>query len=225
MNAENENKHKTKELQLYEVYNHAFEESINAIQMRQHEFENHINAIKCMKYTIVEQDELLVAQDEYCEKILKENKINKLLNINLEPVIRGFLYSKILSASEMGILSRYNIENIDIKRYISIVDFVEVIGILFDNAVEALEHEDEKILIIKIYHREGALCLEVLNRSRVFLNSEIEKFCEYGYSSKGKNRGIGLARVKDIIHRYQGSFQIQNSTYLENNYLSFRVLL
>lgn len=225
MNAENENKNKTRELEMYEMYNHVFEEAVLTIRMRQHEFENHINAIKCMNYTISEHDELITAQEEYCEMILKDNKINKLLYMNFEPVIIGFLYLKISSAYEKGIMTEYDIESVDIKEHISILDFVEVMGILLDNAIEALEYQEEKRVVIKMYINGERLCVEVANRSRVFLNNEIEKFCEYGYSSKGSNRGIGLSRVKEIVHKYRGIFQIQNRIYGDKNYVNFKIML
>lgn len=224
MNAENESKHKTKELQMYEIYNQAFEEAIKTIRMRQHEFENHLNAIKCMQYTMTEREALIVAQSEYCDEILEENRINKLLRMDLEPVVIGFLYSKISAASEKGILTKYDIESVDIKKKISICDFVEIMGVLFDNAVEALAHQDEKILLIRILQEGDSLCLEISNRSRVFLNNEIEKFLEYAYSTKGENRGIGLTRVKEIVYGYKGTLQIQNVMYSEENYLSFKVI-
>ena len=223
VNAENENKIKTKELQMYDIYNHAFEEAISMIRMRQHEFENHINAIRCMQYMISERDELVIAQDEYCNSILKENKINKLLSLNLDPVVVGFLYSKISMANEKEVITKYDIENVDIKKKISICDFIEIVGILFDNAVEALELENEKILLLKILNEEGDFLVEISNISKVFLNNEIEKFCKYGYSTKGANRGVGLSRVKEIVHQYKASFHIQNCTYFGKNYLSFRV--
>lgn len=224
ISTEKEKSHKAREVQMYTMYNQAFEEAIFTIRTRQHEFENHINAIKCMKYTIADQEELLLKQEQYCERVLKENKLNKLLKLEVEPVLIGFLYSKITSAEEKGISTEYEIQPIDIKEKIAIYEFIEVVGILFDNAVEALEKRESKKIILRISREEvNAFSLEIANCSPFYLNSEIEKFCSYGYSTKGENRGVGLSRVKDIVKKYNAKCLIQNCIYYEENYLSFKL--
>ncbi len=223
ISAEKEKSYKFREVQMYEMYNQAFEEAIITIRTRQHEFENHINAIKCMKYAVADSAELLLVQEQYCEKVLKENKINKLLKLDVEPVLIGFLYSKITSAEEKGINTEYEIQSIDIKEKIAIYEFVEIIGILFDNAVEALEKRESKKIILRLSREENTFSLEIANNSPFYLNSEIEKFCSYGYSTKGEKRGVGLSRVKDIVKKYNARYQIQNCIYYEENYLSFKI--
>ena len=222
--TENEKSHKTKELQMYEIYNQAFEEAIITIRTRQHEFENHINAIKCMRYTITDCEEVLSTQEQYCEKLLQENKLNRLLKLNVEPVLIGFLYSKITSAEAKGISVKYEIQSVDIKEKIAIYEFIELIGILFDNAVEALEEKECKQIVLNLkLENEKSFYVEIANASPIYTNSEIEKFCTYGYSTKGEKRGVGLTRVKRIAQKYNVLFQIQNCEYAEKNYLSFKL--
>ncbi len=224
ISAEKEKNHKAREVQMYELYNKAFEEAIMTIRTRQHEFENHINAICCLQYTIADHDELLLAQEQYCEKVLQENKLNRLLKLNMEPVLMGFLYSKITSAEEKGIVTKYEIQSTNIKEKIAIYEFIELVGILFDNAVEALNEKSGKIIILRMLIEDGkSFSLEVANSSPVYSNNEIEKFCSYGYSTKGEKRGIGLSRVKEIAKKYNAIFQIQNCIYDGENYLSFKL--
>ncbi|MBQ6888838.1 MAG: GHKL domain-containing protein [Lachnospiraceae bacterium] len=225
ISAENEKNHKARELQMYELYNKAFEETIVTIRTRQHEFENHINAIKCLHYMIDDYGELLAAQEQYCEKVLKENKLNKLFKVNLEPVLIGFLYSKFTFAEEKEIVVKYEIQSVDVKEKIEIYEFIEIMGILFDNAVEAMEDKKNRIIILKFLRdsEQKSFYIEIANSSVVYSNSEIEKFCSYGYSTKGEKRGIGLARVKEIAQKYDAIFQIQNCVYEGNNYLSFKL--
>lgn len=225
ISVEKENNHRLRELRMYEMYNQAFEEAIMMIRARQHEFENHISAIKCMQYMITNHKELVLAQEQYCEKVLKENKLNKLLKLNVEPVLIGFLYSKLTAAEEKGISTKYEIQSVDIKEKIAIYEFIEVIGILFDNAVEALEKSDRGEIILKLQvENENSFSLEIANMSRFYSNSEIEKFFTYGYSTKGEKRGIGLSRVKEIAKKYNSIYQVQNCTYNEDNYLSFKLI-
>ena len=227
INAENEKKSKAKELQLYELYNKTFEQAVVAIRARQHEFDNHINAIKCLQLTIGNPYELVKAQNEYCDKIIMENSFNRLLKLHTEPILIGFLYSKFMNAKEQGIMVLHDVHAIEVKNRMDICLLIEVIGILFDNATEALlsAKDIEKVLLVKILQEDkNIFSVEVANRSRKFLNSEIEKFCEWGYSTKDSNRGIGLARVKEIVKRSKADFLIENICYDSQNYLSFKII-
>lgn len=222
--AENEKNHKVRELQMYDMYNRTFEEAIIAIRTRQHEFENHINAIRCLQYSIADREEVLEAQREYCEKVIQENKLNKLLKLNFEPVLIGFLYSKITAAEEKGIDTKYEVQAVDIKEKVAIYEFIELVGILFDNAVEALEEKENKTIILKVMAEKGkSFSVEIANASAVYPNSEIEKFSSYGYSTKGEKRGVGLTRVKEITKKYNAVYHIQNCIYSGDNYLSFKI--
>ena len=225
LNAENEKKNKEKELIMYEMYTQAFEGAINTIRARQHEFDNHINAIKCLQYTIKDPVELVEAQNRYCDMVLKSNEINKLLKINFEPVIIGFIYSKIVEAKEKDIIVKYVIQPVEVKKKIPIYEFVEILGILLDNAMEALNEQSEKIIKLEIIENEfGHFSLQVSNLCRVLSNNEIEKFCVNGYSTKGKNRGVGLTRLKEIVLERKAELIVGNNTYEEQNYLAFKIV-
>lgn len=224
LDAENEKEHKIKELQMYEMYNHAFEGAIHTIRVRQHEFENHINAIKCLQYTIKNQSELLEAQNKYCDMLLQDDEITKLLRIDFEPVVIGFIYSKIIEAKEKGISVKYEIHVIDIRKVIPVHEFIEILGILLDNAIEALIENNRDKIILKIIPKwKNGFSVEVSNVSPILSNGEIEKFCLDGYSTKGKDRGIGLTRVKEIAVRRNAQLLIGNKEYKNDNYLFFRI--
>lgn len=224
IDSEYEKRHKIKELQLYELYNKAFEDSIKTIRMRQHEFDNHINAIKCMQLSITNKDELIEAQNEYCEKVLKDNELNKLLKLHMEPIMVSFLYSKLMEAKEYGIEVETEIQVVNFRDKIEISELVEVMGILIDNAIEALESRSDsnRKIIVKILCKENTrLAIYVSNTSRKYTNMEFEKFFECGYSTKGKNRGLGLCRVKEICRKYDMNLSVSNVAYGEKNYVEF----
>lgn len=223
LNAEASSQKKAKEIYMYEMYNKAFEQTIETIRSRQHEFENHINAIRCLRYTSNSIEELIKQQSEYCDNLVKENELNKLLKCDLEPVLVGFLYSKITDAKERNTDVKYNIQPINIRNNIEIYELVELIGILFDNALEAVENSEKKIILNLEKINDNVFKIEIANRSRGYSNSELEKFCEYGYSTKDKKRGIGLARAKEIVQRHNAEILITNITICNENYLSFSV--
>lgn len=223
INSENEKRHKAEELRMYQLYTKTFEDAVTAIRLRQHEFDNHINAIKCMRYTIHDTEELMDEQNKYCEMILQENKYNKLLKLNMPPILVGYLYSKFTTASAHGIDIDYEIQDIDIGR-IEINDMIEVIGILFDNAVEALEEQGDKEMEVKLLKSDNKFIISMANISAWKTNSEIEKFFEYGYSTKGQEHGIGLYRVNTLLKKYKATIQVENITKTDVNYLCFKIV-
>lgn len=225
--TEKEKKRKVEELRMYELYTKSFEETIAAIRMKQHEFKNHINAIVCMQYTIEDEEELKMTQMNYCQEILKDNSLNDLLKIKMSPVIVGYLYSKFAFAVEKGILVSYDIQDISLDERIAVHNLIEIIGILFDNAVEALSisEETEKKIYVKIgVNKSGTFFIEIANTSREYRFAEMAAFFEYGNSTKGEDRGIGLYQAKQIAEKNNGTISVENIVYDGMTYISFKVL-
>lgn len=223
INSENEKKHKEEELRSYQLYTKTFNDAIEAIRMRQHEFDNHINAIRCMQYTIHDTKELIDEQNKYCNKILNENKYNKLLKLKLSPILVGYLYSKFTAATTQGMNIEYEIQDISLE-HIAINDLIEIIGIFLDNAVDALLEQRDKELEIRLLKIDDKVVLQVANVSGWRTNSEIERFFEYGYSTKGKGHGIGLFRASTLLKKYKACIQVENITKNDMNYLCFKVI-
>jgi Signal transduction histidine kinase regulating citrate/malate metabolism len=223
INSENEKKHKAEELRTYQLYTKTFADAVTTIRMKQHEFDNHINAIKCMRYTIQDKEELFKEQDKYCDSILQDNKYNKLLKLNMSPILIGYLYSKIAAASVHDINVTYEIQDVDIE-HIAINDFIEIIGILFDNAVDALKEQGDTEMEVKMLKSDNTSIISIANISGWKTNNEIEKFFEYGYSTKGVAHGVGLHRVNTLLKKYKASIQVENITKNNMNYLCFKVI-
>ena len=66
--------------------------------------------------------------------------------------------------------------------------------------------------------------VSIANISSWKTNNEIEKFFEYGYSTKGKEHGIGLYRVNMIMKKYKACIQVENITRKDTNYLCFKAM-
>lgn len=223
--AEMEKKHKSEELKLYEQYTGVFEDALTVIKMKQHEFDNHINAIKCMQYVIEDKEELIKEQQEYCDYIIKENRFNKVLMLKIPPILSGYLYSKFTLTEEKGIQIIYEIQEIkDIGVVIRMNDLIEIIGILFDNAVEELIDKSKKRIRISLLNDNKKFIIDVSNESSKITNVEIEKFFVQGYSTKGENRGIGLFRLNSLKKKYKAEIYVENINIEEVNYLRFRII-
>ncbi len=226
LTAEMERKNKERELRMYQVYYHSFEDAVIAIRQRQHEFNNHINAIKSMQYTIIDTKELIKEQNQYCDSLLRENELNSLLKRDLDPIIISVLYSKFIVAQQAGIEVSQKVHVINFRKRIDIVELVEIIGILIDNAVEALLSEKQfirKLRVRILSEGDNHFSVEVANSCEALSNNEIEKFCKNGYSTKGTGRGMGLARLIMIAKKNKAEVMMGNMEYKEQNYFSVKV--
>ncbi len=223
INSENEKRYKAEELRTYQLYTKTFEDAIATIRMKQHEFDNHINAIMCMRLTIHDPEKLLDEQNKYCNKILYENKYNKLLKLQMSPILMGYFYSKFTAVSAHDIDIEYDIQDFNIEN-VEVSDLIEIIGILFDNAVEAVECQENKKIEVKLLNEHGIFIFSVANASNRKTNSEIEKYFEYGYSTKGEGHGIGLCRVNALLKKYKAYLQVENVNKYDENYLCFKVM-
>lgn len=226
--SERERMLKERELQLYKIYNKSFEDTINTIRQRQHEFDNHINAIRCMQYSIDNEVELRKAQSSYCDQILKENAINGLLKIDIDPIIIGVLYSKLMVAQTENIIVQQKIQAINYEKRVELVELIEILGILIDNAIEALKDNNSLQKLLKVQmlvEDEKHFSIEIANSSLKIPNSIIEKFCKNGYSTKGENRGMGLPRVLDIVKKNNADIRMENVSYGGINFFSIKIII
>lgn len=211
-----------KELKTYQLYIQPLEELTKEIRARQHEFDNHMNALLNMHLTIDNYDELVRVQSEYMKELRldESRRYISLLKIS-DKILAGFLYSKIVKIPQ-NVKLELNIQNFEILSTVPEHDLIEVVGTLFDNAVEACGQDGGKILLT-VDSREDHLLFEIKNEAEQIGLEEVSRFFEKGYSTKGKNRGLGLYHAKQIIERYKGEIFVAMEAIEERPYISFKV--
>ena len=67
--------------------------------------------------------------------------------------------------------------------------------------------------------------LTVANASKHYKEDMTVHFFESGYSSKGKDRGIGLPKLKRIVDKWNGTITVSNELRSGINYLSFEIII
>lgn len=198
------------ELQMHQMYGEGFQNLVTEIRKRQHDFQNHLNTIYSLHYTCSTFEELVEQQKEYGDAIQQDNKYNKLLSVG-NPVIIGFLYGKFIQADKRGITIVYNIKVADLESKMPIHKLVEIIGNLFDNAMDAVEENGvEKIIYLDFVETSEKIEFKIKNESCHIPQEQLIKMFERGESSKGAQRGLGLANVKQICGEYKCDLQVHN---------------
>lgn len=211
------------QLQMHQMYDEGFQNLIADIRKRQHDFQNHLNTIYSMHYTCTSYEELVKEQQTYVDAIQTENRYYKMLSIG-NPVIIGFLYGKFLQADQKCITVSYDIRIGDLQSKMPLHKMVEVIGNLFDNAVEAVENSGkEKRIYLEFVENPDRIVFKIRNASEYIPQEERIKLFEKGKSSKGQHRGIGLSNVKQICEQYKCDLQVKNQKKDNNMYLEFQM--
>lgn len=124
---------------------------------------------------------------------------SKIRNINNLEVV-SILVAKIVKASDSGISLILEIVEPVYFQQNDIMKLVRILGILLDNAIEAsLECEQPKIDIAFIQINADTIVIHIQNNT---INEQLIGQLlarEKNYSTKGKNRGLGLGIVYELI--------------------------
>lgn len=122
--------------------------------------------------------------------------IGRLMNIT-DDAIKSVLSAKLLEAQSEGVNIVLEVGEVIGRPNMDLLDFITVLTILCDNAIyEAKQTEAAKLTIA--YFQEGNAKILIVENSTRDETINIAKIFEDGYSTKGANRGIGLANVRHI---------------------------
>lgn len=205
----NDAERKKTQLEMNALYYDAYEGLIRSIREKQHDFKNHINAVAGMIYTNDTYEELVDKQKKYFEEVLGEMEEVSLLTLVENPLLSGFLVRKIREAEMKDIRvvrdCVWKSKEMKLPEY----KLVEMMGILLDNAVEAAEKlEKNRNMRVSLGQDEEMLVFSVVNtHDGEPLSAEV---FEAGHSTKGKGRGLGLAKLRRLTEEAGGAIYMEN---------------
>lgn len=116
------------------------------------------------------------------------------------PEVRSLLLTKLAAMGERGTACRletlYPVTAVDMDTW----DFVRCLGILVDNAAEAALDTDQPWVEIVLLSQDGRVHLRVSNS----YGNRIDpgQMWREGWSTKGEDRGLGLASYRRILEGY-----------------------
>lgn len=112
--------------------------------------------------------------------------------------IKSLLFEKMVRAQTEQIDVRLELEDPIDTLYVDVFPVYRVLAILLDNAIEGAKEATIPYLSISFLQGEGIQQIEIEN-SRKDEEISLTQIYQPGYSSKGENRGIGLATVQQMI--------------------------
>ena len=194
-------------------YLESFTEIISQIRRRQHKVKNQFDTAFGMYRLYDNYDELVAKQKEFLGRIWDYELPTDAIVLE-EPAVVALIYEKINEAIEEGIEVHTIFSCSMLYRGVSDVIWVQILGTLLDNAIEAEEEFDgQKKMWIEIQEQKGnagKVSIYIANACYKKSQDELEQLFEYGYSTKGEGRGIGLYDVKMLVHKNKGDLIVQN---------------
>mgnify|MGYP001026331575 FL=1 len=198
-------------------------ELVESVRARQHEFNNQMMAVSAAVNTADTLNEARKAVASLTGRAGLDVTDRELLKCDSK-VMSGMLFGKIKQAEFRHIRVDVAISGAFLHRSLSEADWVELTGILLDNALEASVPDD--VIFVPAEDENGALRLTVSNPSRPMSSVELTTLFKRGWSTKaGGGRGYGLFNVRKLAERHGGKIIIRNERMCDRNYLTIGALV
>lgn len=202
---------------LLTIKNQKNKEKMNLLIYENEKFKSELNEIKSMKHDLcniiqsmggfIQANEIEGLRDMYnsivneCEYIKSVESIN---NDKIEnPAVFNLINAKYKLARTKDVKFYIDINtdtnNMNIKNF----ELCRIIGILIDNAIEAAQMCNEKIVNVKFYYDElNKRNIIIVENSYSNASIDINRIFENGYTSKKEklNHGLGLWKAKQIVN-------------------------
>jgi len=194
-------------------YINDLEVSYTALRIIKHDY---VNIMSSFKLYIDNND--MEGLSKYYNDELAEMNRDLLHQDRLLGSLQNVRISEIKSVSiyKCAVAAQYKVEvNIEVREPIdelgvSTAIVCQMLGILFDNAIEAAAEADGKRLSIAIIKNPGSKAFIIKNTWQP-RELAINKLFELGFSTKAKGRGVGLYTVRNYTNKL-------NHLYLETEF-------
>ncbi|MEK0399872.1 GHKL domain-containing protein [Streptococcus suis] len=185
-------------------YSHHIESLYKEIRSFRHDYTNILVSLN----EAIKEEDIVAIRSIYQEVIADSDRkfydgkydIARLSNIQ-NPAVKSLLSSKMLEAQKKSIAISVEVDAEIEPPALELIEFITILSILLDNAIDAAE-QCANGNIVFAYFQEDDRKIVVVENTTVEDKVATNHIFEYGHSTKGDNRGIGLANVKAILDSY-----------------------
>ncbi|WP_235863362.1 sensor histidine kinase [Ureibacillus sinduriensis] len=191
-------KQREQEMKNFEAYVASLEQINQDMRRFKHDYVNILSSLR----TFIDDKNYDGLHTYFYQHILEANhqeQLNQQAMMTLNNLkinsLKGLLTTKILQAQSHHV--PFYIEMVEEVEDISIDPIVlnRMVGILLDNAIEAARETEDGEVRVAFIHLDGAILLVVCNTFNEKSNIKVHEVYQEGFSTKGENRGLGLANL------------------------------
>ncbi|MCM2675392.1 DcuS/MalK family sensor histidine kinase [Alkalicoccobacillus plakortidis] len=175
----------------------------NALRAQTHEFMNTIHVLQGLIH-LKQYDQAADYLARFTE--VTGHETEQIMGNVKDTVLAGFLIGKQSYIREQGVDF-----NLDIQGSIPksedkdvVYELVTIVGNLLTNAVESVQSKDTKLVELSLRFKENELRIEVSDTGEGMNQEQQEKVFKKGYSTKGADRGFGLALIEQSVTNLKG---------------------
>lgn len=213
------------ELRAYQQYQPLVDNLIQDIRMRQHNFDNVIQSFAALPIICKDYDSITSALNTYSTEAFHSNIELSLLKLN-ERLVAGLLYTKLQEAQKQSKILYISIKNYALQTTLPEYLLMECIGILVDNAIEAVPQDS--VISLQLDSENGQVIVETKNPGPYLSDQLLKKMFEVGYTTKNdtqKKHGLGLPFLQKTIKKYHGTISCQNTSNGKENHIIFKIIV
>ena len=187
-----------------ERYSRHIEELYKEVRSFRHDYTNLLTSLRLG----IEEEDMEQIKEVYDSVLkdssekLQDNKydLGRLVNIR-DRALKSLLAGKFLKARDNKIVFNVEVpEEIQVEG-MSLLDFLTIVSILCDNAIEASAEASQPHVSIA-FLKNGAQETFIIENSIKEEEIDISEIFSFGASSKGEERGVGLYTVMKIVESH-----------------------
>lgn len=187
-----------------ERYSRHIEELYKEVRSFRHDYTNLLTSLRLG----IEEEDMEQIKEVYDSVLkdssekLQDNKydLGRLVNIR-DKALKSLLAGKFLKARDKKIVFNVEVpEEIQVEG-MSLLDFLTIVSILCDNAIEASAEASQPHVSIA-FLKNGAQETFIIENSIKEEDIDISEIFSFGASSKGEERGVGLYTVMKLVETY-----------------------
>ena len=137
------------------------------------------------------------------------------LNNIEDSALRSLIAQSIVYARNKNVEFTLEVKDIITRLSIDLLDLVRIMSVLLNNAVEGAAESYLKQMEVAVIKMDLETVIVIQNSCKITMIPSEDLF-ELGFSTKGRNRGIGLNNVKEILDKYENIIletEIEDSTF------------
>ena len=187
-----------------ERYSRHIEELYKEVRSFRHDYSNLLTSLRLG----IEEEDMEQIKEVYDSVLkdssekLQDNKydLGRLVNIR-DKALKSLLAGKFLKARDKKIVFNVEVPEEIQGEGMSLLDFLTIVSILCDNAIEASAEASQPHVSIAFF-KNGAQETFIIENSIKEEGIDISEIFSFGASSKGEERGVGLYTVMKIVESH-----------------------